>query len=1055
MRSTDYDIIFDMSNENDSHVKILKSVKSGSVVLEFGPANGAMTEYLKNTLGCRVYIVELNENSFLEAMAFADDGFFGDANGSGWLNKFSDITFDYVLFGDILEHLYNPSDVLQQSISLLKDDGRVLISVPNIAHNSIIINLLQSKFEYKREGLLDKTHIRFFTYYSLLEVLDSVGLVAVTEDATILSSLQTEFGNSYNDISGNIRILKENQFGNVYQFIFECVKKNYYYSNKDSLKISKKISNSTNVEKGATYFDTGNGFSESEKFICRYEGENFRHEINLPLDTKAIRFDPLEGYSCIISHFEVISDKGNLDYKNVNGYTFGASHLFLTKNPQILIEIPIDTSWVVIEAKIHHCEDDFIIRLFSHLVGATEKLKVDVEKEILNLSDELNNRNIELTTSKEELELRTSELNASKAEYHIAIQQRDAYIVLLAQMQNAAFWRLTRPARTIVDTVKYMCRKTPGIKLLYKFLLHTRCLGFRAAVSKTKNYFFRKNAISNMALNLSLSKDERKAQENTVFPSNIKISIITPLYNTPINFLTELIESVLAQTYKNLELCLADGSNEQHSEVQRICERFAKKDKRIKYRKLEQNLGISENSNAAIEMSDGDYLGFLDHDDLLHPSALFEVMKAISENSAEFVYTDEATFENTVDNLININYKPDYAIDNLRSCNYITHFSVVSKDLIEKVGMLKSEFDGSQDHDIILRLTDEASKIYHIPKVLYFWRLHPDSVASNIGAKPYAIESGKGAVLANIRAHGMDATVESHWCCPTFYRIKYDLTANPKISIIIPNKDSLDILTSCISSILKLTTYENYEIIIAENNSQEDKTFEYYREIESSNNRVKIVYWSEKRFNYSKINNFAVKYASGEQILFLNNDVEIITPNWIEEMLMYSQRSNVGAVGIKLYYPDDTIQHAGVVLGLGAHRVAGHLFYGLPRNEVGYMGRLWISQNMSAVTGACMMVRKEMLEKVGMLTTDFSSSFGDIDLCMKIRKAGYLIVWTPHVEAYHYESKTRGSQITPDKVRLFEHEVSLFKNIWAKELAAGDPYYNVNFSLDKSDYSFR
>ena len=548
--------------------------------------------------------------------------------------------------------------------------------------------------------------------------------------------------------------------------------------------------------------------------------------------------------------------------------------------------------------------------------------------------------------------------------------------------------------------------------------------------------------------------EELEEQKNEIFPKNIKFSILVPLFNTPEQFLHEMIQSVLDQTYGNWELCMADGSDSSHAYVGKLCRQYTRKDRRIQYRKLEKNLGISENTNACIDMASGDYIALFDHDDLLHPAALHEVMKAICEQDADFIYTDEATFESPdVKKIITMHFKPDYAIDNLRANNYICHFSVFSKAVLDEAGYFRSMYDGSQDHDIILRLTEKAKRIIHIPNILYYWRSHPQSVAMDISSKGYAVDAGKNAVRDSILRHGDEVTVGSSRACPTIYRLKYELKDIPKVSIIIPNKNHLADLKRCIDSILSLTTYQNYEIVIVDNGSDEAELFKYYDTLKSRT-QFKICALNIK-FNYSKLNNFAVQYASGEYYILLNNDIEVITPEWIEEMLMYVQRDDVAAAGALLYYPDDTIQHAGIILGLGADRIAGHPFYRSKRGAIGYMGRICYAQNMSAVTAACMMIKASAYQQVGGLDESFSVAYNDVDFCMKLRKAGYLIVWTPYAELYHYESKSRGLEDTPEKQKRFKSEVRRFQTRWAEELAAGDPYYNPNFTLDREDFSLK
>ena len=551
----------------------------------------------------------------------------------------------------------------------------------------------------------------------------------------------------------------------------------------------------------------------------------------------------------------------------------------------------------------------------------------------------------------------------------------------------------------------------------------------------------RRGHLSSLEKEAKLAKSERLSQENTVFLKKIKISVIAPLYNTQEQALKEMIDSVLAQTYRNWELCLADGSDKEHEDVRRVCMNYSENDKRIKYVKLDKNLGVSGNSNKAIEMSSGEYIGVLEHDDVLHPSALYEVMKAICHENADFIYTDDAIFSN--DQTITLkHHKPDYAFDTLCSYNYIRNFVVFSRKLMDQAGTFRSEFEGNQDYDLILRYTDIAAKVYHIPKLLYFCRNREGS----------AVSDGKNVIEAYLKKHRISARVENKEGLSGFYRVNYELIERPKVSIIIPNKDNVRLLRNCISSIMEKTSYDNYEIIIVENNSTKSATFTYYEELKQHKN-IGIAYWKKKGFNYSEICNLGIQHATGKQLVFLNNDIVIITPDWIEEMLMYSQRSDVGVVGIKLLFLNGTIQHAGVVLGMGG--IGGHVYLGAPRDALGYMMKLQIVQNMSAVSAACMMIKRSVFEATGLFDPEFSESFNDIDVCLKVRKAGYLVVWTPYAEAYHLESRTRGYSTTLIKKRLLLRETALFRTKWEKELNTGDPYYNSNFSLHKSDYSLK
>lgn len=609
-------------------------------------------------------------------------------------------------------------------------------------------------------------------------------------------------------------------------------------------------------------------------------------------------------------------------------------------------------------------------------------------------------------------------------------------------VRDTWYWKLSKPVRVVVHFVI----RTRNAYIHYG--------GFKGMYRRWKQ---KKGEVSkrlDFGTKSFPNAEERRREEETVFPREIKISVLVPLYNTPEKFLREMIDSVVTQTYKNWELCLADGSDDKHTDVGRICQEYIEKDSRIKYQKIEKNLGISGNTNVCFSMATGNFIGLFDHDDVMHPSLLFECVKTVCEKDADYVYTDEATFTSpNLDDLIVLHFKPDYSPDNLRANNYICHFSMFDADLLKKTGLFRPEYDGSQDHDMILRLTEEAKHVCHIPKILYYWRSHPNSVAADIGAKTYAIDAAKRAVHDHMRDYyGIEVEVESTRAFPTIFQIKYPINGEPLISIVIPNKDHVEDLRRCITSIEKKSTWKNYEIVVVENNSVEQSIRDYYKELESDP-KVKIVTY-EGEFNYSRINNVGVKETKGEYLLFLNNDTEVISPDWMEQLLMYAQRKDVGAVGAKLYYADNTIQHAGVVIGLGAHRSAGHTHYKMPREHLGYMGRLCYAQDVTAVTGACLMVKKSIYEEVDGLDESFTISLNDVDLCLKIREKGYLNIFTPFAELYHYESKTRGME-EGEKLRRYERECAHFRDKWKEQLDAGDPYYNPNFSLDYSDFTLR
>lgn len=528
------------------------------------------------------------------------------------------------------------------------------------------------------------------------------------------------------------------------------------------------------------------------------------------------------------------------------------------------------------------------------------------------------------------------------------------------------------------------------------------------------------------------------------------ISVAVPAYRTPEKFLAQMIDSLLAQTYGNWELCIANGSPED-SAMKKVLEEYTKKDSRIRVSELTENKGIAGNTNAALEMAQGEFVGLLDHDDLLAPNALYEIVRALDEDrNLDAVYTDEDKVTTELDEHFQPHLKPDFNLDLLRSNNYICHFFVVRRSIVQKVGGFCQEFDGAQDHDFIFRCIETAEKVGHIPEILYHWRTHKASTADNHASKMYAFDAGKRAIEAHLKRTGTEGIV-SHTPDLGFFRVKYPVQGQPLVSVIIPNKDEKETLKACIDSIREKTEYPNYEIIIVENNSTTDEIFQYYKEL-SQDPRIRLLRW-KKEFNYSAINNYGVRHANGEYLLFLNNDVTVITPGWIKELLGVCQRPEVGAAGVKLIYPDNTIQHAGCVIGLGG--IAGHMFVDMPANRTGYLHKASILQDMSAVTAACMMMKRTAFEEAGGFTEKLSVAFNDVDLCLKVRKNHKLIVYDPYVQLYHMESKTRGAEDNKEKVRRFQEEIEYMRCQWLDILKKGDPYYNKNLSLTKWNYSLR
>lgn len=540
------------------------------------------------------------------------------------------------------------------------------------------------------------------------------------------------------------------------------------------------------------------------------------------------------------------------------------------------------------------------------------------------------------------------------------------------------------------------------------------------------------------------------------------VSICVPLYNTPEPFLRQFLASVFDQTSTRWELCLADASDEDHAYVGEIvkqraafAEKIAPAASRVKYVKVE-NKGISANTNAAADLATGEYLALADHDDILAPHAIYTLQMAILDSGADFLYSDEALFKKSIRRPMVAHFKPDFAPDYLVCCNYICHLCAFKRSLYFEAGGERSECDGSQDHDLFLRLTDrlDDTQIYHIPQVLYYWRVHGGSTSGGTAAKPYVAKAAKKAIADHLERTGQRGEVRDG-LYPSTYKVDYEIEGEPLVSILIPNMDHTDDLEKCLSSVYKKTSWHNFEVIVIENNSKEAATFDYYKKITGPEGypRCKVVeYKAQGGFNFSAINNFGRKAAQGDYLLLLNNDVEVINREWLTELLMQASRPGVAMCGAMLYYPDDTIQHAGIITGLGGY--AGHSHKYRPRTSGGYMFRAATVQDFSAVTAACLLVRAEVFDALNGLDEGFTVAFNDVDFCLRARRAGWRVVWTPYAQLYHYESKSRGiDEKDKAKKARFAGEQKRLTERFGRENLTRDPYYNPGLTLDREDFS--
>ena len=676
-------------------------------------------------------------------------------------------------------------------------------------------------------------------------------------------------------------------------------------------------------------------------------------------------------------------------------------------------------------------------------VARQPELLVDYEQQLDVLRERAQQAECTAAAQTAQLERLRSDLSLSRS------HEQDLEVTLNGVV-NSTFWKLTWPLRYLVSKCRQLWHTFP----LFVFLATLRRVGISGVRAQAKAKREYKKLFPGKTLRADrFASAELLVRQAASQPDAPLISIVVPLYNTPHDFLEELLDSVQNQTYRNWELCMVDAG--QDTEVGSIVQNRARTDSRIRYKKLESNEGIAGNTNQGFALAAGGYIALLDHDDILHPCALWYVAEAIAQKGADFVYTDEVTFEGDIDHLTVYHFKPDYMLDNLRSNNYICHLSVFSAALLAEVGGdERAAFNGSQDYDLYLRLTEKAHKIVHIPHLLYYWRSSPASVASNISAKTYCLEAAVKALRAHYDRVGVPVDdVRMIPGTPGFYKTDYTITKPGRVSVLIPNCDHAGDLRVCVESIYRKTTYPDFEILIIENNSREEATFRCYEQLQKEHpDTLKVLTWQGTGFNYSALNNFGAKAAAGEYLLLLNNDTEVISPRWMEEMVMYAQQDRVGCVGAKLLYPDNTIQHAGI--GFGFLTLAAHMHKNFPVGHPGYMGRLVYAQDVYAVTAACLMVRKAVYEQVNGLDESFAVAFNDVDFCVRVREAGYTNVFTPFAELYHYESKSRGLDESPAKRKRFTSEVERFQKRWAKQLADGDPCMNPNFDLMKEDFSF-
>jgi GT2 family glycosyltransferase len=582
---------------------------------------------------------------------------------------------------------------------------------------------------------------------------------------------------------------------------------------------------------------------------------------------------------------------------------------------------------------------------------------------------------------------------------------------------------------------------------LENFLLNESAVGSDSnlrIIQKSYNDF-----IENFEIKKADYPKYRKLTEQWSFRP--KISIVMPAYNTPVSFLESAINSVLCQTYENWELCIVDDASTD-GVIKDYATSVSSLDSRVKYIRRSANGHMGKASNTGIQSASGDYVGFLDHDDELHPMALYFIVEAFINNpQIKMVYSDE-DFIGEFGGRYAPYFKCDFNYDLMLGHNMITHFMAFTKDALVQLEGFSLNHNGAQDYDLVLRAYEKFGpcSFYHVPHVLYHWRVHESSTSSSLTAKPYAHLAAMRAIKEHLERVGVDAQVEPHLEAPGCNRVKYSLPVKlPSVEIIIPTKDCLSLLQQCINSILTKSTYTNYRILIVDNGSEKEETLRYFLDLEEM--QAVSVVKDGRKFNFSAINNMAVNHSNADYVLLLNNDIEVITPSWIEEMLSIGVQPNVGCVGARLWYPDNTLQHGGLIMGLGG--VAGHSHKHLPKGENGYANRAVLAQSFSGVTAACLLVARKIFLEVGGMDEKFEVAFNDVDFCLKVKSRGYRNVWTPHAELFHHESASRGYEDTPEKKARFHNEAMRLNEVWGDGLHV-DPYYSPSLTLGSEDFGY-
>ncbi|MGQ4649222.1 glycosyltransferase [Lyngbya aestuarii] len=1083
-------------DENSSLKKMLRLVGLNKRVIDFGCATGYFAKLLVNN-GCQVTGVEVNSDAGKIAEKYCEQVVIGDLDFVSLGEILPHQAFDVAVFGDVLEHLRNPWKLLEEVQKLLKPEGYVVASIPNIAHGAIRLALLQGRFEYMKLGILDDTHLRFFTRQSVEELFERSGYFVDVIDRTklpvISDSPLVPAIDKYKVNDEILKQLQQEEEAETFQFIlrayplsltgkYAALKEKYCPLMNESQQSQVQLQQTQGelADSQAQLQQTQGELVNSQAQLQQTQGELVNSQAQLQqtqgeLADSQAQLQQTQG-ELADSQAQLQQTQGELaDSQAQLQQTQGELADSQAQLQQTQGELADS------QAQLQQTQGELVNsqaqlqQTQGELVNSQAQLQ-QTQGELVNSQAQLQQTQGELVNSQAQLQQTQGELANSQAQLQQTQGELAHSQMWITAIESSKFWKLR--------TAWFQLRRVFGLpedvslqprqlfsrgKYLFAVL---RVRGLRYSLAKFLNKTSQKLDAPKLPLerlpeiprsddanyqnwldkNYPKESDLQKmAQTAEIFTYKPLISIIMPVFNPPEHFLREAIESVLNQVYPYWELCIADDASTKPY-VRSVLEEYASRDARIKVVFRTENGHISLASNSAIEVATGEFIALLDHDDLLTPDALYEAALLLNRHSnADMIYSDEDKVDEN-NRLRDPFFKPDWCPDSFLSRMYTCHLGIYRQSLVNQIGGFRVGYEGSQDYDFVLRLTEKTENIFHIPKVLYHWRIHPASTAASLNSKSYTIDAAQKAIAEALERRGEPGIVVPAPGVTGYYVVRYQISTSDLVSIIIPTKNLGNVLDKCLFSIFEKTSYPNYEIILIDNGSTEKETIEIINKWKTKEpNRFKC-YSLDINFNYSKLNNFAVKQAKGKYLLFLNNDTEVITPDWIEAMVEQAQRNSIGAVGVLLLYPDDTIQHAGVVAGVGG--VAGHSHKYFKANSQGYFSQINTVNNFSAVTAACLMCRRDVFEEVGGFEEDLAVAFNDVDFCFKLLEKGYRNIYLPHVVLYHYESKSRGSDDTAGKLARFIKEIEYMQNKW-KKIIASDPCYNHHLTLEHEDYSIK